>query len=137
MLTGDASKLAQRIAEQKERILAEGHVLLDAMCEATPDARFDEILARASEIAEEKARVIIANELGKVLMKDRNCGGRMNMNDNTRRVVFDAKAWQEGFAAGRRGLQWNANPYPAGSDASVGWFSGLLEGQAKPLSVEQ
>jgi hypothetical protein len=30
------------------------------------------------------------------------------------RIILDAKAWQEGFAAGRRGLKWEANPYPAG-----------------------
>ena len=37
------------------------------------------------------------------------------------------------FAAGRRGLKWNANPYPVGTDASRSWQSGLLEGQTKPL----
>ena len=49
------------------------------------------------------------------------------------RIILDAKAWQEGFAAGRRGLKWNANPYPAGTDASRSWQFGLLEGQSKPL----
>ena len=28
----------------------------------------------------------------------------------TDKIILDAKAWQEGFAAGRRGLTWNANP---------------------------
>ena len=48
-------------------------------------------------------------------------------------IILDAKAWQEGFAARRRGLKWNANPYPAGTDASRSWQFGLLEGQSKPL----
>jgi len=48
-------------------------------------------------------------------------------------IILDAKAWQEGFAAGRRGLKWNANPYPAGTDASRSWQFGLLEGRTKPL----
>jgi hypothetical protein len=57
--------------------------------------------------------------------------------DKPRRIIHDAKAWQEGFAAGRRGLKWNLNPYAPGSDASLGWYSGLVEGRAKPLrSVE-
>ena len=42
----------------------------------------------------------------------------------TDKIILDAKAWQEGFAAGRRGLKWNANPYPAGTDASRSWQSG-------------
>ena len=49
------------------------------------------------------------------------------------RIILAAKAWQEGFDAGRRGLNWNANPYPVGTDASRSWQSGLLEGQTKPL----
>jgi hypothetical protein len=55
--------------------------------------------------------------------------------DRPRRIIHDAKAWQEGFAAGRRGLRWNTNPYAPGSDASLGWYSGLVEGRAKPLRL--
>ena len=48
-------------------------------------------------------------------------------------IILGAKAWQEGFAARRRGLKWNANPYPAGTDASRSWQFGSLEGRTKPL----
>jgi hypothetical protein len=58
--------------------------------------------------------------------------GKPTMTDKPR-IILDAKAWQEGFAVGRRGLKWNANPYPVGTDASRSWRSGLLEGQTKRL----
>ena len=53
------------------------------------------------------------------------------MTDKLRRIIHDAKAWQEGFAADRLGFKWNANPYAAGSDASLGWYSGLISRSAQ------
>ena len=52
---------------------------------------------------------------------------------DTGRVVLDAKAWQEGFAGGRRGLTGNANPYSPGSDAALAWQSGMIEGHTTRL----
>ena len=49
------------------------------------------------------------------------------------RIILDAKAWQEGFAGGRRGLMDDANPYPPGTETAIAWQSGMIEGHAKPL----
>jgi ABC transporter substrate binding protein len=53
------------------------------------------------------------------------------MIDTPRRVIPDAKAWQEGFAAGRRGLKWNANPYASGSNASLAMM--IAKNWSQPL----
>jgi hypothetical protein len=45
------------------------------------------------------------------------------------------KAWQEGRAAGRRGLTASSNPYPVGSAEASQWLIGLSVGRAKRLSV--
>jgi hypothetical protein len=49
------------------------------------------------------------------------------------RITLDAKSWQEGFAAGRRGLTGDAKPYPHESERALAWYSGLIEGNTKPL----
>jgi len=51
----------------------------------------------------------------------------------TDKPCFDAKAWQEGFAGGRRGLTGDANPYPHDSERALAWQSGMIEGHARPL----
>ena len=62
-------------------------------------------------------------------------------NDATNiRVVLAEKAWQEGYAAGRRGLSAVANPYAAGTPERRAWLSGLCAGRAKPrrlVSVDE
>ena len=55
---------------------------------------------------------------------------------NKPRIILDAKAWQEGFASGRRGRAGDANPYPHDSERALAWQSGLLEGHTKPLRSE-
>jgi hypothetical protein len=53
------------------------------------------------------------------------------MTDTPRRIIHDAKAWQEGFAAGRRGLKWNANPMlRAAMPRSAGTPGWLREGRS-------
>jgi len=54
------------------------------------------------------------------------------MTDKPNPTTFDAKAWQEGFAVGRRGGERTDNPYPPG-DSALAWINGFLEGKAKPL----
>jgi hypothetical protein len=51
-------------------------------------------------------------------------------------IILDAKAWQEGFAGGRRGLAGDANPYPLDSERALAWQSGMIEGHAKLLSLD-
>jgi hypothetical protein len=52
------------------------------------------------------------------------------------RGILDAKAWQEGFAGGWRGLVGNANPYPLDSGRGLAWQSGMIEGHARPLPLD-
>ena len=51
------------------------------------------------------------------------------------RVVLAEKAWQEGYAAGRRGVALDANPYHVGTAEAQAWQYGLIEGRAKSLKV--
>jgi hypothetical protein len=48
-------------------------------------------------------------------------------------LTLKTKAWQEGYAAGRRGL--GTNPYPVGSVKASAWEAGFFEGQTKRLAV--
>jgi hypothetical protein len=45
------------------------------------------------------------------------------MTDEPNPITFDAKAWQEGFAVGRRGGERTDNPYPPG-DSALAWING-------------
>jgi len=51
------------------------------------------------------------------------------MTDEPNAITFNAKAWQEGFAVGRRGGERTDNPYPPG-DSALAWINGFLEGKA-------
>jgi len=51
------------------------------------------------------------------------------------RVVLAENAWQEGYAAGRRNLTLDANPYPIGTAEAQAWQYGLIEGRAKRPNV--
>lgn len=51
------------------------------------------------------------------------------------RVVHAETAWQEGYAAGQRGLTLDANPYRVGTAEAQAWQYGLIEGRAKSLRV--
>ena len=51
------------------------------------------------------------------------------------RVVLAEAAWQEGYAAGRRGLTLDTNPYHVGTAEAQAWQYGLIEGRAKSLKV--
>lgn len=45
-------------------------------------------------------------------------------------VRQDAKAWREGFDAGRRGDPLLSCPYPATSLLALAWSGGSIEGKA-------
>jgi ribosome modulation factor len=51
------------------------------------------------------------------------------MTDIPRRIIHDAEAWQEGYAAGQRGLSRKSNPYPPGPRAHA-WLAGFIDGKA-------
>ena len=51
------------------------------------------------------------------------------------RVVLAEKAWQEGCAAGQRGLTLEANPYQVATAEAQAWQYGLIEARAKGLKV--
>ena len=51
------------------------------------------------------------------------------------RMVLAEKPWQEGYAAGRRGLTLDANPYHVATTEAQAWQYGLIEGRAKSLKV--
>ena len=51
------------------------------------------------------------------------------------RVVLAERAWQEGYAAGQRGLTLDANPYHVGTAEAQAWQYGLIEGRAKRPKV--
>ncbi len=46
-------------------------------------------------------------------------------------LTHDRRAWNEGFAAGERGVLYFRCPYPARSKQSWSWSSGHVEGKAK------
>lgn len=46
-------------------------------------------------------------------------------------LTIDRKAWDAGFAAGEAGKALTACPYPKGSNESLFWHSGFIEGKAK------
>ena len=54
-------------------------------------------------------------------------------DDVISRFPLNAKAWQEGYDAGRRGLKLSDNPHSVCTDAAQAWQFGLIEGQMKPL----
>ena len=54
-------------------------------------------------------------------------------DDAISRFPLNAKAWQEGYDAGRRGLKLSDNPHRVGTAAAQAWQFGLIEGQMKPL----
>ena len=51
------------------------------------------------------------------------------------RVILAEKAWQEGYAAGRRGFELAANPYQVGTAEAQAWQYGLIEGRARRPKV--
>jgi ribosome modulation factor len=51
------------------------------------------------------------------------------------RVVLAEKAWQEGYAAGQRGLTLDANPYHVGTAEAQAWQYGLIEGRTQTVKV--
>jgi hypothetical protein len=56
--------------------------------------------------------------------------------DKPKRANQPAKAWKEGFNAGRRLVapkRETRNPYPPGSDKALAWISGFIEALQKPL----
>ena len=57
----------------------------------------------------------------------------MSDDDTIRRFPLNAKAWQEGYDAGRRGLQLSDNPHSVCTDAAQAWQFGLIEGQMRAI----
>ena len=51
------------------------------------------------------------------------------------RVVLAERAWQEGYAAGQRGLTLDANPYHVSTAEAQAWQYGLIEGRAQTVKV--
>jgi hypothetical protein len=49
----------------------------------------------------------------------------------------DARSWDEGYRAGRRGLSLAARRYPVGTTESWSWSSGYIEGDAARLKKRQ
>ena len=50
-------------------------------------------------------------------------------------LTIDPEAWNAGFAAGEAGQALTAGPYPKGSNESLSWHSGFIEGKAKREST--
>ena len=50
-------------------------------------------------------------------------------------VVLAEKAWQEGYAAGQRGLTFDGNPYPVATVEAQAWQYGLIEGRAESVQA--
>ena len=51
------------------------------------------------------------------------------------RIPYDAKAWREGYLAGRHGAQSDANPYSVGTREAQAWLFGLADGRSKRLWI--